>query len=73
MEISGHTDTVGRAAYNLQLSQRRADAVRTYLQGKGIDRSRMTTVGYGETRLRVSPEQSDADQRKNRRVELRKL
>ena len=45
--IEGHTDAVGNRAYNLDLSQRRAQAVVDYLVGKGVDRSRFDVVGYG--------------------------
>ena len=45
--IAGHTDAVGNRAYNLDLSQRRAQAVVDYLVGKGADRSRFDVVGYG--------------------------
>ena len=46
--ITGYTDRLGSDAYNLKLSQRRADAVKTYLVGKGIDGSRLSTTGKGE-------------------------
>jgi len=51
IELSSHTDSRGNDAYNLSLSQRRADAAVAYLVRKGIDRSRMVARGYGETRL----------------------
>jgi outer membrane protein OmpA-like peptidoglycan-associated protein len=51
--IDGHTDTSGSAAYNMRLSQRRADAVKAYMAGKGIAESQMTTRGFGFTRLLV--------------------
>ena len=50
VEIAGHTDSRGRASYNQRLSQRRADAVRDALIAEfGVDGSRITAVGYGET------------------------
>lgn len=71
VEIQGHTDTDGPADVNLELSQDRADAVRAYLVDAGVDESRMTAVGYGETELAVDPEESDEDKAANRRIEFR--
>ena len=48
VQITGYTDRIGSPAYNLKLSQRRADSVKSYLVSKGIDGSRMTAVGKGE-------------------------
>jgi OmpA-OmpF porin, OOP family len=70
VEIAGHTDSVGSDAYNTLLSQQRADAVRTYLTGKGIDSGRMTAVGYGEAEP-VASNDNDEGRRANRRVEFR--
>jgi OOP family OmpA-OmpF porin len=70
VEIAGHTDSVGSDAYNTLLSQQRADAVRTYLTGKGIEGGRMTAVGYGEAEP-VASNDSDEGRRANRRVEFR--
>jgi OmpA-OmpF porin, OOP family len=47
--ITGYTDRLGSEAYNLKLSQRRADAVKTYLTSKGIDSNRLTATGKGES------------------------
>lgn len=47
--VEGHTDNVGADAYNLALSQRRADSVRKYLISKGVAANRLDTKGYGET------------------------
>ena len=67
--IEGHTDNVGGAKYNEKLSQRRADAVKKYLAEKfGIEASRLTTKGYGQTRPVASNATKDGRQ-KNRRVE----
>ena len=51
IEIASHTDSRADAKYNLSLSQKRAQACVDYLVQKGIDKKRMTAVGYGETRL----------------------
>ena len=48
VRITGYTDRLGSDKYNLRLSQRRADAVKTYLVGKGIDGSRLSTMGKGK-------------------------
>jgi peptidoglycan-associated lipoprotein len=52
--IEGFADPKGSARYNAKLSQRRADAVRDYLVGHGLQTTQLATVGYGETRL-VTP------------------
>lgn len=52
--IEGHTDWGGPEAYNQKLSERRAKAVYDYLLGKGIESTRMETIGYGETMPAVS-------------------
>lgn len=51
IELSGHTDSRGDAAYNLRLSQRRIDAVMDYLEDSGVNRSRFRGSGYGEKKL----------------------
>lgn len=72
-EISGHTDSDGGAAYNLGLSQRRAQAVVNDLVARyGIARSRMVAKGYGLTRP-VAPNTTAAGKALNRRVELERL
>lgn len=48
-ELQGHTDNVGKDAYNLSLSQRRADSVKAYVVGKGVDATRINARGFGET------------------------
>jgi outer membrane protein OmpA-like peptidoglycan-associated protein len=81
--IEGYTDSFGDAAYNVQLSQARADAVRTWLiQNVDIDPSHIQAVGYGATRFIVAPQEVDmrsqpsidrekAFEQPNRRVEIR--
>jgi outer membrane protein OmpA-like peptidoglycan-associated protein len=70
VEIDGHTDNVGSPAYNLLLSQQRAESVRQYLIGKGVDASRMTTQGFGETRP-VASNKTAEGRDANRRVEFK--
>jgi outer membrane protein OmpA-like peptidoglycan-associated protein len=69
IRVEGHTDDVGRAAYNLQLSKRRAAAVMRYLQGKGIARRRITSEGYGYRRP-LTRERTAEARANNRRVEF---
>lgn len=71
VEVQGHTDTEGPAEVNLELSQQRADAVRQYLIDQGIEAARLTATGYGETELKVDPEEDDDDRAANRRIEFR--
>jgi OOP family OmpA-OmpF porin len=70
LEISGHTDSVGKTAYNQNLSERRAQAVVDYLVSKGIDATHLTAVGYGKTQP-IDTNDTDEGREKNRRVELR--
>ena len=70
-EVAGHTDSRGSAALNLNLSQRRAEAVRQYLIAHGAHPEQLTARGYGKTELLIDPEKSEADRERNRRVELR--
>jgi OOP family OmpA-OmpF porin len=66
--IEGHTDNVGKAAYNQRLSEERAKSVRQYLIDKfSIDGSRLTTVGYGFSKPIASNDTAEGRQ-KNRRV-----
>lgn len=67
--IEGHTDSLGSAEYNEKLSLRRAKAVREYLIGRGIDKARITTAGYGE-RYPVASNDSEAGRQQNRRVNV---
>jgi len=69
LRIDGHTDSVGSAASNKTLSQRRADSAKKYLTDKGVDGSRMTTNGYGEENP-VDTNETKAGRAKNRRVEF---
>ncbi|MDO9363390.1 MAG: OmpA family protein [Sphingopyxis sp.] len=71
IDVYGHTDSTGSDSYNQGLSERRAASVADYLGGRGIQRARMATQGYGETQLKCTPERSEADYQCNRRVEIR--
>ncbi len=72
VEIAGHTDSLGSDTYNQQLSQRRAQAVLNYLVSIGVDGSRMTAAGYGESEPRAGND-SEEGRELNRRVEMRIL
>lgn len=69
LTIEGHTDNLGDAEKNLLLSQQRADAVLNYLADKGIDKSKVFAVGYGDTKP-IAPNTTPKGRAKNRRVEL---
>lgn len=69
LRIDGHTDSDGTAAYNLELSQRRADAVKNALVQEGVDSGRLTTMGYGET-MPIESNETETGKAMNRRVEF---
>jgi outer membrane protein OmpA-like peptidoglycan-associated protein len=68
--VAGHTDGKGNPQYNQQLSLRRAEAVKRYLVGNGVEASRLQAVGFGAERLALPDRPEDAA---NRRVEIRNL
>ncbi|GGA84786.1 OmpA family protein [Puia dinghuensis] len=68
-EVDGHTDNSGTAAHNLTLSQQRADAVKTQLISMGIDASRLTSKGFGDTKP-MSDNSTLEGKANNRRVEF---
>jgi len=70
IEVAGHTDDIGSYESNMELSRRRAEAVRSYLISKGIEPERVIAKGYGSTQP-VAPNDSDENRQKNRRVEIR--
>ena len=72
VEVGGHTDNVGKPATNLVLSQRRAQAVLTYLTGHGVPANRLRAQGYGATKPLLAND-SEAHRAQNRRIELRIL
>src|SRR4030095_8946087 len=70
-KIEGHTDSIGSREYNLELSLRRAEAVKAWLvQALRIDPARIETVGYGPDNLIVPGNKSIEEQQPNRRVEI---
>lgn len=68
-KIEGHTDSQGKASYNLDLSNRRAKSVEKYLLGKNIASDRLSSKGYGETQPIETNETAEGRQM-NRRVEI---
>lgn len=70
IDVLGHTDSDGAEAYNQTLSERRAQAVSSYLSGRGVDPIRIATMGYGETRPIASNETPEGKSQ-NRRVEIK--
>jgi outer membrane protein OmpA-like peptidoglycan-associated protein len=69
LTIAGYTDTTGRAATNRELSQKRADAVKAYLEGQGVASSRIVSVGRGESNP-VASNDTKEGRAENRRVEI---
>ena len=69
LEVQGHTDNVGQAAYNQKLSGQRADSVRAYLVKAGIDPTRLVSKGYGMAQPLV-PNNSESNRALNRRVQF---
>ncbi len=71
IELSSHTDQRGKDAYNLKLSQQRAQAAVDYIVSKGIDKARITAKGYGETRPIVLKPTTEEEYQRNRRTEFK--
>ena len=72
IQLEGHTDYIGVASDNMKLSQRRVDAVKSYLVNKGIAKTRMKTKAFGGTQP-ISRDNTPEGHRLNRRVEVRIL
>lgn len=70
IEVQGHTDAQGDAAYNLNLSKERANSVKKYLTEKGVDASRLQSEGFGETQPLLTGDTDEA-YKMNRRVEFK--
>jgi len=69
LAVEGNTDSVGTELFNQNLSEKRAESVRTYLTGQGVPESSTTAQGFGKTRPIASNDTADGRQQ-NRRVEL---
>ena len=69
VEVQGHTDNVGKYEYNIDLSERRAQSVRTYLINKGVPAERLTAHGYGPDKP-IADNKTKEGRAKNRRVEF---
>lgn len=72
IQIAGHTDNQGNPKTNKALSQKRAEACRDYLASKGIDKSRIEAVGYGDERP-IAPNDTEDGRQTNRRIEATEL
>ncbi len=70
LEVQGHTDNRGKADYNRDLSQRRAESVRSYLVSRGIAPERVTAVGYGLDQP-IADNSSESGRSRNRRTEFK--
>ena len=70
IDIYGHTDSDGSDAYNLSLSNRRAESVAGYLASRGVNRARIATEGFGESQP-IASNATAAGKQQNRRVEIR--
>ncbi len=69
VELRGYSDNTGRASANLDLSQRRADAVKNWLVNKGIAPSRIKSIGFGEANP-IADNRTEQGKRLNRRIEF---
>lgn len=69
VEIHGHTDNIGKASYNLKLSQARANSVKEWLVARGVDANRIGTKGFGFVRP-IAPNDTDEGRQQNRRIEF---
>ena len=69
IKLTGHTDSMGPEAYNQELSEKRANAVKSYLSGQGVDSSKMSTKGMGESAPTASNDTREG-RAMNRRVDV---
>ncbi len=72
VEIDGYTDNVGKPEMNLALSEKRAQSVKAYLVGKGVNAAQLETKGYGETSP-IADNKTKEGRAKNRRIEFKVL
>ncbi|MDA8163521.1 MAG: OmpA family protein [Desulfobacteraceae bacterium] len=70
IRVEGHTDSTGTEAYNMELSDRRAQAVKNALVQRGVDPSRVQALAFGESQP-IASNDTEAGRQKNRRVEIR--
>lgn len=70
LQIFSHTDNVGGEKYNIELSQKRANAIKDYLIQKGVKKERLATTGMGETDPLIEDAKSENDRAQNRRTEF---
>ncbi len=70
IELSGHTDSLGDAEANLQLSEQRVQSVKNYLVGRGVPSRRISGKGYGGS-MPIAPSDTEANRQLNRRVEFK--
>ena len=73
IELGSHTDSRATEVYNLRLSQKRAESAINYIVSKGIDRSRLTAKGYGESELIIENAKTEEEHQINRRTEFKVL
>jgi peptidoglycan-associated lipoprotein len=71
IELSSHTDSRGKDAYNMTLSQKRAQSAVDYIISKGIDKSRIMAKGYGETRPVLKAAKTEEEFQLNRRTDFK--
>jgi OOP family OmpA-OmpF porin len=70
VNLSGHTDSIGTEKYNQGLSERRVKSVQDYVVKKGVDPSRVTGQGFGESKP-IADNKTKEGRAKNRRVEIK--
>ena len=70
IQINGHTDSVGKAAENLKLSENRSKSVINFLIGKNINSARLSSKGFGATQP-IAPNKTEEGKALNRRTEMK--